>query len=164
MDVGTPSFSPFTHDLWASFITRALYCDPKDVLCQARDTEKLKKDVIEMREKMRTHLAKGNDELFDLKQDRGGITDIEFITQYLVLNNAMQHSELTTWSDNVRILTDAARLGCIKEQMQQELVAAYIAYRSRYHVMSLDQQGRCAPRAEFTQHIDYVSNGVAAGL
>ncbi|MCF2898919.1 bifunctional [glutamate--ammonia ligase]-adenylyl-L-tyrosine phosphorylase/[glutamate--ammonia-ligase] adenylyltransferase [Pseudoalteromonas sp. OFAV1] len=130
----------------------------KDVLCQARNTEKLKKEVIEMREKMRTHLAKGNDELFDLKQDRGGITDIEFITQYLVLNNAMQHPELTTWSDNVRILADAARLGCITEQMQQELVAAYITYRSRYHVMSLDQQGRCAPRAELTQHIALVSN------
>ena len=129
----------------------------KDVLCQARDNEKLKTDVVEMREKMRAHLAKGNDDLFDLKQDRGGITDIEFITQYLVLNNAMQHSELTTWSDNVRILADAARLGCITEQMQQELVAAYIAYRSRYHVMSLNQQGRCAPRAELTQHIDIVS-------
>ncbi|MEQ5875932.1 bifunctional [glutamate--ammonia ligase]-adenylyl-L-tyrosine phosphorylase/[glutamate--ammonia-ligase] adenylyltransferase [Pseudoalteromonas sp. NFXS39] len=129
----------------------------KDVLCQARDNEKLKTDVVEMREKMRAHLAKGNDELFDLKQDRGGITDIEFITQYLVLNNAMQHPELTTWSDNVRILADAARLDCISEQMQQELIAAYIAYRSRYHVMSLNQQGRCAPRAELTQHIDLVS-------
>ncbi len=129
----------------------------KDVLCQKRDNEKLKMDVVEMREKMRTHLTKGNDELFDLKQDRGGITDIEFITQYLVLNNAKQHPELTTWSDNVRILADAARLGCITEHMQQELVAAYIAYRSRYHVLSLNQQGRCAPRAELIQHVELVS-------
>ena len=128
----------------------------QDVLCQAREAEKLQKDVVEMREKMRAHLAKGTEELFDLKQDQGGITDIEFITQYVVLKNAHQHRALTCWSDNVRILADAARFGCISERMQRDLVAAYIEYRSRYHMMSLNQQGRCAPRAELTQHIALV--------
>ncbi|MCF7501647.1 bifunctional [glutamate--ammonia ligase]-adenylyl-L-tyrosine phosphorylase/[glutamate--ammonia-ligase] adenylyltransferase [Pseudoalteromonas sp. L1] len=128
------------------------------ILCQARDDEKLKKDVIEMREKMRNHLAKGNSELFDLKQDHGGMTDIEFITQYLVLKYAPQYQELTTWPDNVRILEDAAKLGCIDSEMQHQLVAAYIEYRSRYHVMSLNQQGRCAPRTELKEHISLVQS------
>ncbi|MDQ9092304.1 bifunctional [glutamate--ammonia ligase]-adenylyl-L-tyrosine phosphorylase/[glutamate--ammonia-ligase] adenylyltransferase [Pseudoalteromonas haloplanktis] len=128
------------------------------ILCQQRDPEKLKEDVITMREKMRTHLAKGNDIEFDLKQDAGGIADIEFLTQYLVLNNAHRFDELTTYSDNVRILTDAARLGCISKETKQGLIAAYIDYRSRYHVLSLDQQGRCVTKEEFATHIAFVSN------
>lgn len=127
------------------------------ILCQQRDPQKLKEDVIIMREKMRTHLAKGNDIEFDLKQDTGGIADIEFLTQYLVLDNAYSLEQLTTYSDNVRILTDAARLGCISDEIKQGLITAYIDYRSRYHVLSLDQQGRCVTKAEFAKDIAFVT-------
>ncbi|MGR3979830.1 bifunctional [glutamate--ammonia ligase]-adenylyl-L-tyrosine phosphorylase/[glutamate--ammonia-ligase] adenylyltransferase [Pseudoalteromonas sp. 1181_04] len=127
------------------------------ILCQQRDPQKLKDDVITMREKMRTHLAKGNDIEFDLKQDTGGIADIEFLTQYLVLDNAYSLEQLTTYSDNVRILTDAARLGCISDEIKQGLITAYIDYRSRYHVLSLDQQGRCVTKAEFAKDIAFVT-------
>ena len=128
------------------------------ILCQQRDPKKLREDVITMREKMRMHLAKGTDIDFDLKQDAGGIADIEFLTQYIVLNNAHRFDELTTYSDNVRILTDAARLGCISKEIKQGLIAAYIDYRSRYHVLSLDQQGRCAAKQEFATDIAFVTN------
>lgn len=127
-----------------------------EILSQQRDYAVLKDDVIKMREKMRSHLAKGNDKLFDLKQDAGGMADIEFITQYLVLKNAHTFSQLTTFSDNVRILSDAARLGCINNSLKQGLIAAYIEYRSRYHVLSLDQQGRCVSREELEEHISLV--------
>ncbi len=127
-----------------------------EILSQQRDNAVLKDDVIKMREKMRSHLAKGNDKEFDLKQDAGGMADIEFITQYLVLKNAHTFSQLTTFSDNVRILTDAARLGCIDTPLKQGLIAAYIEYRSRYHVLSLDQQGRCVSREELSEHINLV--------
>jgi len=56
----------------------------------------------------------------------------------------------------VRILTDAARLGCINNSLKQGLIAAYIEYRSRYHVLSLDQQGRCVSREELEEHINLV--------
>ncbi|MCQ8878130.1 bifunctional [glutamate--ammonia ligase]-adenylyl-L-tyrosine phosphorylase/[glutamate--ammonia-ligase] adenylyltransferase [Pseudoalteromonas shioyasakiensis] len=127
-----------------------------EILSMQRDYAVLKEDVIKMREKMRNHLAKGNEAQFDLKQDAGGMADIEFITQYLVLKNAHTFSQLTTYSDNVRILTDAARLGCINKQVKQDMIAAYIEYRSRYHVLSLNQQGRCVSREELEQHIRLV--------
>ncbi|MGE6808955.1 MULTISPECIES: bifunctional [glutamate--ammonia ligase]-adenylyl-L-tyrosine phosphorylase/[glutamate--ammonia-ligase] adenylyltransferase [Pseudoalteromonas] len=129
----------------------------KNILCQPRDKKVLKDDVIKMREKMREHLATGNEQQFDLKQDVGAMTDIEFITQYLVLNYAQQFEELCVYSDNVRILTDAAKLGCITKAQKQQLIQAYINYRSRYHVLSLDQQGRCTERAQFSDDIKNVT-------
>ncbi|WP_350552716.1 hypothetical protein, partial [Pseudoalteromonas sp. 120-MNA-CIBAN-0494] len=83
-------------------------------------------DVIKMREKMRGHLAKGNAQQFDLKQDVGAMTDIEFITQYLVLKHAHEFTHLCDNSDNVRILTDAAKIGCISDIQKKQLIQAYI--------------------------------------
>jgi glutamate-ammonia-ligase adenylyltransferase len=127
------------------------------ILCQPRDIISLNDDVVKMREKMRDHLAKGSAEYFDLKQDTGGMADIEFITQYVVLKNAQKFSQLCEYSDNVRILTDAAMLGCITELQKQQLIKAYIDYRSRYHVLSLDQQGRCVDRNELNDDINNVT-------
>ena len=126
-------------------------------MCQQRDEDTLKADVIKMREKMRGHLAKGNAQQFDLKQDVGAMTDIEFITQYLVLKHAHEFTHLCDNSDNVRILTDAAKIGCISDIQKQQLIQAYIDYRSRYHVLSLEQQGRCVKREEFSENINNVS-------
>ncbi|WP_409423895.1 bifunctional [glutamate--ammonia ligase]-adenylyl-L-tyrosine phosphorylase/[glutamate--ammonia-ligase] adenylyltransferase [Pseudoalteromonas sp. RW-H-Ap-1] len=128
-----------------------------EILCQKRDVELLKTDVIKMREKMREHLAKGNTQQFDLKQDVGGMADIEFITQYLVLKYAHEFNHLCDNSDNVRILTDAAKIGCITDTQKQQLIKAYIDYRSRYHVLSLDQQGRCVKREDFSKDINNVT-------
>jgi len=128
-----------------------------EILCQQRDEDTLKADVIKMREKMRGHLAKGNAQQFDLKQDVGAMTDIEFITQYLVLKHAHEFTHLCDNSDNVRILTDAAKIGCISDIQKKQLIQAYIDYRSRYHVLSLDQQGRCVKREEFSENINNVS-------
>ena len=65
-----------------------------------RDKTELQKAVREMRQKMRDHLLKASDGMFDSKQSPGGIVDIEFIAQYLVLANAHEYPELTIWSDN----------------------------------------------------------------
>jgi len=129
----------------------------KNILCQQRDHTVLKADVIKMREKMRDHLAKGNTEQFDLKQDVGGMADIEFITQYLVLKHANEFEQLTVYSDNVRILTDAANIGCITKEQKQQLIKAYIDYRSCYHVLSLDQKGKLISREAFLQDITNVT-------
>ena len=69
-----------------------------------------------MREKMRAHLGNKHRDRFDIKADEGGITDIEFITQYLVLRYAHEKPKLTRWSDNVRILELLARRDIIEEQ------------------------------------------------
>ena len=57
----------------------------KNVLTQTRDLNKFNQEVSDMREKMRAHLSAKKPGRFMLKQDKGGITDIEFLVQYLVL-------------------------------------------------------------------------------
>ena len=86
------------------------------------------------------------------------MADIEFITQYLVLKHANEFEQLTVYSDNVRILTDAANIGCITKEQKQQLIKAYIDYRSCYHVLSLEQKGKLIPRETFLQDITNVTN------
>src|SRR5690606_15940019 len=86
-------------------LTRARFCagDPaigerfeairREVLARPRDLARLREEVIAMRRKM--HDGHPNrSELFDLKHDRGGMVDIEFIVQYLVLAHSAQHPTL----------------------------------------------------------------------
>lgn len=82
----------------------------------ARDGAVLQTEVREMREKMRAHLGGKQRDRFDIKTDAGGITDIEFITQYLVLRYAHDKPKLTRWSDNVRILELLAQNDIMDEQ------------------------------------------------
>ncbi len=109
------------------------------ILTQSRDKQQLKQDVEAMREKMRSHLSKHKTEQFNLKQDRGGITDIEFITQYLVLANSHETPELTRWSDNVRIFEALAKHDVIDEKDAQMLISAYVAMRDNIHHLSLKE-------------------------
>jgi len=115
----------------------------RDILEQHRDPEKLRADVVEMREKMRQHLGsdKNNDgsNAFNLKQDRGGIVDIEFMVQYTVLAWAHQHSALTTYTDNIRILECLAQSGLLSTQEVDTLTNAYKAFRSFGHRLTLQQ-------------------------
>ncbi|GGO77989.1 glutamate-ammonia-ligase adenylyltransferase [Marinobacterium nitratireducens] len=116
-----------------------------EILGQSRDTEKLRGEVVDMRRKMREHLgSKPNtgDEraVFNLKQDAGGIVDIEFLVQYQVLAHAHRHPELLEFTDNIRILDAVERVGLLSSQDAGTLREAYKAYRSVGHRLSLQEQ------------------------
>ncbi|CCQ09927.1 Glutamate-ammonia-ligase adenylyltransferase [Pseudoalteromonas luteoviolacea B = ATCC 29581] len=119
------------------------------ILTLTRDDIKLLQDVVEMREKMRQHLAKDTQDSFDLKQGLGGMTDIEFMAQFIVLRYAHVHPQLTTYSDNIRIFEMALASGIIDEQTQQALTQAYCLFRDTYHVLSLNNQSRCVEKQQF---------------
>lgn len=106
-------------------------------LAQSRDLAALQKDIVAMREKMRTHLWKRLSEGLDIKQMPGGMTDIEFITQYLVLGFAQQHPQLCEYTDNVRILQCAERVGLLTSHESQGLIEYYKAYRAKNHRLAL---------------------------
>ena len=108
-----------------------------DVLCKPRDENQLKTEVREMREKMRNHLGTTQAELFNLKIDEGGIGDIEFLSQYLVLNYANSHPKMTTWSDNVRILELATHYQIMNSHEAEQLTQAYIDMRNQIHQLAL---------------------------
>lgn len=120
-------------------MTQQINAIRREILCKARDGEQLQKEVREMREKMISHLASKKGDVFDLKADPGGITDIEFIAQYLVLRYAHTEPELTRWSDNVRIFELMARYNIMEEQEAVQLTHAYVTLRDEIHHLALQE-------------------------
>ncbi|EHR6735416.1 bifunctional [glutamate--ammonia ligase]-adenylyl-L-tyrosine phosphorylase/[glutamate--ammonia-ligase] adenylyltransferase [Vibrio parahaemolyticus] len=108
-----------------------------DVLCKPRDEQTLKKEVVEMREKMRDHLGGKKSGRFMIKQDVGGITDIEFLAQYLVLNYSHEKPKLTRWCDNVRIYETLIAQGVMEEDQAMQLIRAYTTMRNEIHHRNL---------------------------
>ena len=104
-----------------------------DILRRPRDADDLREAVRNMRGKMRDTLDKTRNGLFDLKQGHGGIADIEFMVQYAVLRWASAHPDLTTWTDNVRLLETLERLRLLPGETAADLTNAYKALRAVYH-------------------------------
>jgi [glutamine synthetase] adenylyltransferase / [glutamine synthetase]-adenylyl-L-tyrosine phosphorylase len=128
-----------------------------NVLCKKRDEVVLKKEVREMREKVRSHLGSTQDNLFNLKIDEGGIGDIEFLSQYLVLNYAHLHPQMTKWSDNARILELATNYQIIDSHEAQQLTQAYIDMRNKIHQLSLQLLPSTVDSAQFKQETEIVN-------
>jgi len=107
------------------------------VLTEHVRRENLCKEVTDMRERMRAELSVGDESLFDLKQDSGGIADIEFLVQYLVLAHAKSHPHLLTYSDNIRQLEGLVEAAVISPADATGLKQAYLAFRGALHEASL---------------------------
>jgi glutamate-ammonia-ligase adenylyltransferase len=118
-----------------------------------RDT--LRADVLEMRLRMRRELSRSGARQFDIKQDAGGIADIEFLVQYWVLAAAQAHPELLTYTDNVRQLDGLAAVGVLDDATAAWLKEAYIGYRTVLHHLSLEAEGeRVVAAAPYAQTRD----------
>ena len=102
-----------------------------------------------MRQRMRKELLKPVQGYFSLKQDKGGIVDIEFIVQYLVLLRAHEYPELLNWTDNVRLLQTLAETGIIDESTAYILREAYLIYRADVHRKSLQEKKPIVPEDKF---------------
>ncbi len=112
----------------------ALRCE---ILCQPRDLAALKNDILAMRDKMAAAHTRNDPQFFDLKHDRGGLIDAEFIVQYLVLGYAHQHPRLTGNLGNIALLRIAAELGLIPETAAQAVGDAYRELRRQQHLTRL---------------------------
>jgi len=110
-----------------------------------RDT--LRTDVRDMRLRMRRELSEAGPGQFDIKQDAGGIGDIEFLVQYWVLAAAGEHPELLTYSDNIRQLEGLARAGLVEDDTARWLKETYISYRTVLHHLSLEGELRVVEAA-----------------
>ena len=129
-----------------------------EILSRQRDMQTLKTEVVNMREKMRRHLAKGNAEQFDLKQDVGGIADIEFIVQFLTLAHCHHAHELANWTDNVRVLESLVAADLLSQQHASELKNAYLSYRNHSHRLTLQNTHFAAYTPELSMHQREVVN------
>ncbi|WP_407313194.1 bifunctional [glutamate--ammonia ligase]-adenylyl-L-tyrosine phosphorylase/[glutamate--ammonia-ligase] adenylyltransferase [Pseudomonas sp. nanlin1] len=122
------------------------------VLSRERDLQRLRAEVSEMRGKMRDNLgtratAAGTaanafdpQASFDLKQDAGGIVDIEFMVQYAALAWSGEYPALLRYTDNIRILEGLEQAGLMSAEDAGVLREAYKAYRSAAHRQALQKQ------------------------
>ena len=136
------------------------------ILSQPRDPEKLRREVIDMRRRMHRELGSKSADLFHLKQDPGGIADIEFLVQYGVLAWSARHPSLTEWTDNVRILESFTARDLISEADAKTLNDAYLALRAREHAQALQGNKGMAPINEITalrQHVLSIWDRLMAG-
>ncbi|HEU4777787.1 MAG TPA: bifunctional [glutamate--ammonia ligase]-adenylyl-L-tyrosine phosphorylase/[glutamate--ammonia-ligase] adenylyltransferase [Telluria sp.] len=101
--------------------------------------EELKAEVLKMRAKMRDAYP-NRSALFDLKHDEGGMIDIEFIVQYLVLRHAAQYPQLTANFGNIALLRMAGELGLIDPDLGTAVGDAYRAMRRLQHQLRLQGQ------------------------
>lgn len=139
-------------DAWAwehQALTRARYCagdaavgaafeaERIAILRRSRDPEALRREVVAMRSKMRD-AHPNTSELFDLKHDRGGMIDIEFMVQFLVLAHAHRYAQLTGNLGNIALLKMAGELGLIPMAMAMTVRDGYREYRKRQHAERLN--------------------------
>lgn len=135
-------------------LTRARFCagDPAvgarfeeircEILCQPRDLARLREEVVAMRRKMLDAHASASPSEFNLKHDPGGIIDVEFIVQYLVLGHAHRHRRLTGNLGNIALLRIAAELGLIPADQATAAGDAYREYRRLQHAKRLSANPR----------------------
>ncbi|MDO6825241.1 bifunctional [glutamate--ammonia ligase]-adenylyl-L-tyrosine phosphorylase/[glutamate--ammonia-ligase] adenylyltransferase [Marinobacter sp. 1_MG-2023] len=132
-----------------------------NILCQSREKDKLRQDVVEMREKMRASLGTPESqrkETFHIKHDAGGIVDMEFMVQYLMLAWSEDHPELTQWSDNIRQMEELGRAGVLPVEDAEKLREAYIALRSSIHRRALQNLNSQVAGDAFTEERRYIQS------
>jgi glutamate-ammonia-ligase adenylyltransferase len=110
----------------------------------------LREDVRHMRNRMRNELSRAKRGEFDLKQDPGGIADIEFLAQYWALAWAGQFPPLAMYSDTIRQLESLASADLVAQSQIDTLSGAYLAYRARLHHRALEDKGAIVAASEFT--------------
>jgi [glutamine synthetase] adenylyltransferase / [glutamine synthetase]-adenylyl-L-tyrosine phosphorylase len=120
-----------------------------DVLCNHVRSDSLRTDVRTMRERMRKELSKASKTQFDIKQDPGGVADIEFLAQYWALRWAKEYPPVAMFSDTIRQLESVASADLVPQVTVDVLGVAYQAYRSRTHHLSLMSQKPIVPVTEF---------------
>ena len=111
--------------------------------------DRLREDVVEMRQRMRASLDKSTAQFFDLKQGRGGLGDIEFLVQYLVLAHAADDPTLYFYSDNIRQLEALAAAGYLAGDTAVRLQDVYKRYRLKLHHLALDQKTALVGSGDF---------------
>ena len=124
------------------------------ILSQPRDVANLAAEVRAMRQTMLDGHP-NRSALFDIKHDRGGMVDIEFIVQFLVLAHAHHHAELARNDGNIALLGYAAKLGLIAAGAATQVQEAYRAFRRRQHALRLEGSGFArVPRKELAPHVE----------
>lgn len=119
--------------------------------------DRLRDDVISMRQKMRKELDRSGKAVFDLKHGHGGIGDIEFLVQYLVLREAATHPDVTVYSDNIRQIDALIAARILAGAAGSRLQDVYRDYRLHLHRQVLDGQNALCDIEQFVDEREFVA-------
>jgi glutamate-ammonia-ligase adenylyltransferase len=106
-------------------------------------------EVRSMRERMRKELSRAEASEFNLKQDPGGIADIEFLAQYWALKWAEEYAAVVMFSDTIRQLETVASADLVPQSSVDVLTGAYRAYRGCAHHLALEGREAVVAAGEF---------------
>jgi [glutamine synthetase] adenylyltransferase / [glutamine synthetase]-adenylyl-L-tyrosine phosphorylase len=126
------------------------------IISQPRDPKTLQAEVVDMRERMRKEHMKTSKDFFHIKQGKGGIIDIEFLVQYMVLKNYHSHPDLELWTDNIRLLESLAKEKIILKKECDALQEAYVVMRKAIHRLNLQGKDITVPSSHFKKLKDNV--------
>lgn len=125
-------------------------------LALPRTSGQLRQEICKMREKMYQHLSLHSIDKFHIKTDLGGITDIEFIAQYLVLAHSNEKSDMAVWSDNVRIFDSSVECGILSLKESEQLKHCYTSLRNQIHHLNLLRKDSVVDANEFVEERAFV--------
>ena len=109
------------------------------VIGTVREHAGLRKEIMEMRAKVSSaRPVKGG--RFDVKHSPGGMVDIEFVVQFLVLAHSAQHPELRGNAGNIALLQRAQACGLLPGQTGDNAALAYRALRQIQHRARLNEE------------------------
>ena len=132
-------------------VGRAFAAIRSEVLRRPRDPAVLRREIVDMRERMRRELVSKDVAAFDPKQGEGGITDLEFMVQYGVLAKAAAHPALLGWTDNKRLLEVFSDCGLLPAPDCLALRDAYFALRAETHRCALQERPVLAGAGDFIE-------------
>ncbi|WII96215.1 bifunctional [glutamate--ammonia ligase]-adenylyl-L-tyrosine phosphorylase/[glutamate--ammonia-ligase] adenylyltransferase [Moraxella haemolytica] len=112
------------------------------ILTRPRELAQVRQEVLNMRQKMQSHLGTQDtkNHQFHIKQDFGGLVDIEFLAQFMVLSYAHVYPNLAIWSDNVRIFEEVAKTELMSEKWCDKLTQTYLLLRKTTHELALSDK------------------------
>jgi glutamate-ammonia-ligase adenylyltransferase len=139
----------------------------RKVLVEYVRRDSLYEEVLAMRQRMRSELNKSTTDQFDLKQGEGGVVDIEFQVQYLVLMHAIETEGLIRFSDNIRQLEALKNIGLLADEEAGRLADTYRTYRETMHRLSLKGDARLVGSSDYQElrnHVIAMWNNVFGAL
>jgi glutamate-ammonia-ligase adenylyltransferase len=116
------------------------------VLAHPRDAASLAEDVSSMRRRMRAELDRSDAAAFDLKQGEGGLVDLEFLLQFLLLRDAADHPALRAPRTTPALLDAALAAGSITPDTHASLLAAHASLLDAGMRCTLDRRPRRVPQ------------------
>ena len=136
----------------------------REILIHHVNRQDLKAEVVKMRKRMRSELSHSRDGEFDIKQDAGGMADIEFLVQFWVLAHAAEYPDLVEYSDNVRQLEALARNGLVPGATADRIKSIYLNLRNSAHELALIGSDRVVSDSAFADERAWIAKLWAEAL